>query len=438
MRFEVRATAEGALKMLATQPIDLVITDFLLPRIDGLDLVSQIHEIDPNLPVLVVSHVNAVAQAVEAMRRGAYDYVLKPVTPQDIGMRVHRAIRFSEILRRNSVYERRLNQEVGMGELVGVSPSFHRLTKQIQEAANVRSTVLIQGETGTGKGLIAKAIHDASPERGKPFQIIDCATVPEGMVESELFGHVKGAFTGAVVDKPGLIELANGGTVFLDEIGELPLSLQAKLLRLLEDGEVRPVVGTRVKRVDLRVVAATNQDLEERVQAGSFRKDLYFRLAVVTIQVPPLRKRIEDLPVIARCLAERCGREMGKPQVGLEASAIEELTAYSWPGNVRELRNVIERAVMLAKRDGITVDLIRSLLRPPFDERAEGATPEETHADLKYMDAKHRVLEEFTRRYLRAKLAIYDGVITKAADSAGIPRQHFARLMKRYLGHGEE
>ncbi len=432
LRLEVRATAEGALQALATQPIDVVITDFVLPGIDGLDLVSQVQEIDPNLPVLVVTRVNTVAHAVEAMRRGAYDYLLKPVNPQDLGMRVHRAIRLSEILRRNSAYERRLNQETGVGQLVGVSPAFHRLTREIQEAAQVRSTVLIQGETGTGKGLIAKAIHETSPERTKPFQVIDCATVPEGMVESELFGHVKGAFTGAVADKPGLIELANGGTVFLDEIGELPLGLQAKLLRVLEDSELRPLGGTRVKHVDIRVVAATNQDLEEKVRAGSFRKDLYFRLAVVNIHVPPLRKRIEDLPVIARRLTEQCGKEMGKPHVRLETSAVEELSAYPWPGNVRELRNVIERAVILAKRDGITGETIRSLLHP----LSVGGDSEQQAAclDLKYMDAKRRVIEDFTRRYLRSKLAIHDGVISKAAESSGIPRQHFALLMKRYLG----
>ncbi len=438
LQLEVRATAEGALKALETQPIDLIITDYILPGIDGLDLVSQMQDVDPNVPVLVVTRVNAVAHAVEAMRRGAYDYLLKPVNPQDLGMRVHRAIRFSEILRRNAAYERRLNQEASIGQLVGVGPSFHRLHQEIREAAHVRATVLIQGETGTGKGLIAQAIHEASAERTKPFQVIDCATVPEGMVESELFGHVRGAFTGAIADKPGLIELANGGTVFLDEIGELPLPLQAKLLRVLEDGEVRPVGGTRVKRVDLRVVAATNQDLEEKVRAGTFRKDLYFRLAVISIRVPPLRKRLEDLPAIARRLTEQCGREMGKPYLRLDPSAIERLCAYSWPGNVRELRNVVERAVMLTKRESIVGETVQAILQASGDTTTSLATPLHPHPELKYMEAKQRVVADFTRDYLQAKLAAHDGVISKAAESCGIPRQHFALLMKRYLGAEEK
>ncbi len=436
LQLEVRATAEGALKALETQPIDLVLTDYVLPGMDGLDLVNQIQEIDPYLPVLVVTRVNAVAHAVEAMRRGAFDYILKPVNPQDLGMRLHRAIRFSEILRRNTAYERRLTQQTQFGELVGSSPAFQRITQSIVEAAQVRSTVLIQGETGTGKGLIAKAIHDASAERDKPFQIIDCATVPEGMVESELFGHVRGAFTGAVADKPGLFELANGGTVFLDEIGELPLALQAKLLRVLEENELRPVGGTRVKRVDLRVIAATNQNLEDKVRNGSFRKDLYFRLAVITIRVPPLSKRLEDLPVIARRLIEVVGREMGKSDVRLDASAMEELSRYPWPGNVRELRNVLERAVMLAQHETISAGDVGALLQVPLRD-------EPSHVDhvslmaLPYMEAKRREVEDFTKRYLRAKLALHDGVITKAAESSGIPRQHFALLMKRFLGQNE-
>ncbi|TAJ28234.1 MAG: sigma-54-dependent Fis family transcriptional regulator, partial [Nitrospirae bacterium] len=252
MQIEVRATAEGALRLLGEQPVDLVITDMVLPGIDGLDLVSQIQEIDRNLPVLVVTRMSGVHTAVDAMRRGAYDYLLKPVRPGDLGMRLHRAIRMSEILRRNSAFERSLRHDMQAGNLVGASEAFQKVMRRIGEAAQVRSTVLITGETGTGKGLIARAIHEQSRERDKPFQVIDCATVPEGMVESELFGHVRGAFTGAVSDKPGLIELADGGSVFLDEIGELPLPLQTKLLRVLEENEVRPVGGTRVKRVDMR------------------------------------------------------------------------------------------------------------------------------------------------------------------------------------------
>jgi len=253
-------------------------------------------------------------------------------------------------------------------------------------------------------------------------------------VESELFGHVRGAFTGAIADKPGLIEIANGGTVFLDEIGELPLPLQTKLLRVLEDSEVRPVGGTRVKRVDMRFVAATNQDLEEKVRSGTFRKDLYYRLAVVVIRLPPLREHREDIPVVARHLLAKFGREMGKPRCYFASSALEELTAYAWPGNVRELRNVVERSVMLATGETITGAEITRLLPTA---RKTGASGEEAqYSNLPYMEAKKKALADFTSAYLQSKLAIHEGNITKAAEASSIPRQHFSLLLKRYLGRG--
>ncbi|HJU03955.1 MAG TPA: sigma-54 dependent transcriptional regulator [Nitrospiraceae bacterium] len=430
VELEVRSTAEGALQLLGERPIDLVLTDMVLPGMSGLDLVSQIQTIDRNLPVLVITHMAGIQTAVDAMRRGAYDYIVKPVNPTDLGMRLHRAIRISEILRRNSAFERIMRQDSQAGSLVGTSKAFQAIVRQIREAAHVRSTVLISGETGTGKGLIARAIHEQSRERDKPYQVIDCATIPEGMVESELFGHVRGAFTGAVADKPGLIELADGGTVFLDEIEDLPLPLQSKLLRVLEDNEVRRVGGTQVKRVDMRFLAATNQELEDKIRRGTFRKDLYYRLAVIVIRVPPLRERVEDIPVIARHLLAQFGREMGKSHCYFDASAISALTGYAWPGNVRELRNVVERAVMLATEEALTRSDVETLLPSGKKNSLEmGAA----YASLPYMDAKAKALDEFTRAYLKAKLSMHDGHITRAAEDSGIPRQHFSLLMKRYL-----
>jgi len=431
---EVRPTAEGALKLLSEQAVDLVLTDMVLPGMDGLDLVSRIQVIDRNLPVLVVTRMNTVPMAVEAMRRGAFDYVVKPVTPEALGMRLHRAIRISEILRRHAVYEQAALQEVEANSLVGVSPAFELVMRRIQEAARVRSTVLITGETGTGKGMIARAIHQQSPERERPFQVIDCTSMPEGMMESELFGHVRGAFTGAIADKPGLIELANGGTVFLDEIGELPLVLQAKLLRVLEENEVRPVGGTRVRRVDMRFVAATNQNLEERVREGRFRRDLYYRLAVLSIPVPPLRERRTDIPIMARHLLLRLAREMGRARCHFEEEAVEALVAYGWPGNGRELRNVIERAVMLTADNTIRASDVRALLPQREGNEADEA---QGFGTLSYAEAKEQAIAVFTKAYLRAKLAQCGGVITKAAENSGIPRQHFSLLMKRFLGTEE-
>jgi DNA-binding NtrC family response regulator len=429
---EVRATAEGAIELLKERAVDLVLTDMMLPGMSGLDLVSRIQTIDPNLPVLVVTRINTVSQAVDAMRRGAFDYVLKPVNADDLGVRLHRAIRISEILRRHAVYEQHDRQDYEANSLVGVSPTFERIVRDIRDAAQTHSTVLITGETGTGKGLIARAIHQRSADQHRPFQVIDCTTVPEGMMESELFGHVRGAFTGAISDKPGLIELANGGTVFFDEIGELPLLLQAKLLRVIEDNEVRPVGGTRVRRVDMRFIAATNRNLETRVRDGSFRKDLYYRLAVVMISVPPLRERREDIPVIARHLLGKLSRELGNGRCHFDEGALEGLSRYSWPGNGRELRNVVERAVMMVSTDTITAHDIQALL-PREDENSPSADGSAI-LSLPYVEAKDLTIEQFTKTYLRTKLAEHRGVITKAAESSGIPRQHFSLLMKRFLG----
>lgn len=428
---EVRATAEGALDLLNERMVDLVLTDMMLPGMTGIDLVSRIQAIDRNLPVLVVTRMNTVQYAVEAMRRGAFDYILKPVNPEDLETRLHRAIRISEIVRRDAVYEQQSLYESKAGGLVGTSTAHQLITRSIQEAARVRSTVLISGETGTGKGLVARAIHRQSAEHAKPFQVIDCSTIPEGVMESELFGHVRGAFTGAITDKPGLIEMANGGTVFFDEIGELPLPLQAKLLRVLEDNEIRSVGSTRVKRVDMRFIAATNRDLQEQAREGTFRKDLYYRLAVFSIAVPPLRERPEDIPSISRHLLSQFGRELGKRDSYFEPSALEELMRYHWPGNVRELRNVLERAVMLASDSIISGKEIRALLAPLLSDEAVDSGPR--YADLPYMEAKEKALADFTRSYLNAKLDQHDGVITKAADSSQIPRQHFSLLMRKYL-----
>src|SRR5262245_44821186 len=429
---EVRSTAEGALQLLGERGIDLVLTDMVLPGMDGLDLVSRIQRIDPNLPVLVVTRMNAISMAVDAMRRGDFDSVLKPVNAEDLGMRLHRAIRISEVLRRHAVYEQRDRQEFEANSFVGSGVFFEQIMRSIHEAAQVRSTVLITGETGTGKEMIARAIHQQSPEFNRPFQVIDCTTVPDGMMESELFGHVRGAFTGAIAEKPGLIELANGGSVFLDEIGELPLLLQAKLLRVLEESEVRPVGGTRVRRVDMRFIAATNRNLEARVREGTFRKDLYYRLAVVSIRVPPLRERREDIPVIARYLLSQLARSMGKAQCHFDEEAVESLVSYSWPGNGRELRNVVERMVMLATDGIIRARDVRNSL--PQNQAESLASVDPGLARLPYMEAKERTLEEFTKSYLRVKLAQHGGVITKAAEDSGIPRQHFSLLMKRFLG----
>jgi two-component system response regulator AtoC len=433
IEFTVASRAEGALKMLERQEIHLVLTDVRMPGMGGIEFLKRIQAYNVSVPVIMISGMNSIDTAVEAIRHGAFDYITKPINSQVLSARIHRAMRMSEILHQNWALRRMAVSPEGFESLIGVSASFQGLLRTIQEVSTVRSTVLIAGETGTGKELLARAIHDRSPDRDKPYQVVDCTRFPEGMIESELFGHVKGAFTGAIADKMGLLELADGGTVFLDEIGDLPPSLQAKLLRVLEEGEVRAVGGTRSKKVDVRFIAATNQDLEARVARGDFRKDLYYRINVVTLRVPPLRDRKEDIPILARHFLVRFAREFGKTVRDIQPSAVTDLIAYDWPGNIRELRNVIERAVMLCQADRLSQHELATLL--PSSSRSKGATTvgEAEYLHLPYSEAKQKVLEDFTVRYLKGKLAAHDGNVTHAALDSGIPRQHFQQIMKRYF-----
>ncbi len=425
----VAARAEGGLAILDERPIDLIITDVRLPGMSGIEFLQRVQARDRRIPVIVISWVNAVDTAVEAMRHGAFDYIVKPFDKTDMAARIHRAMRMSEILAQFMTAES-VTPILPYKDLVGVSPGCKNVIAMIEAAARVQSTTLIVGETGTGKELIARAIHERSAERGGPFQVVDCTTVSEGTVESELFGHVRGAFTGAVSDKPGLLELGIGGTIFLDEIGDLPLPLQAKLLRVLEEGEVRAVGSVQQKKVNVRFIAATNQDLAERVRRNEFRKDLFFRLNVMVITVPPLRERAQDIPLIARHFIERYAKEFGKYVDDLHPSAVTELVAYPWPGNVRELRNVMERAVMLAKGDRIGRTDVVGLLQ--FAEQAKGPASD-CYIDLPYGKAKEKVLEEFNKRYIQAKLDRHEGNVTHAAMEAGLPRSYFHEIIRKYL-----
>jgi DNA-binding NtrC family response regulator len=433
VEFTVVSRAEGALKALEQEEFHLILADVRMPGIGGIEFLKRVQSLGLSVPVIMISGLTTIDTAVEAIRHGAFDYITKPINAQVLSARIHRAMRMSEILHQNWALRRMAIPREGFESIIGVSPAFQSVLGMVQELAAVRSTVLIVGETGTGKELLARAIHDRSPERDQPYQVVDCTRFPEGMIESELFGHVKGAFTGAVLDKTGLLDLAGGGTVFLDEIGDLPLTLQSRLLRVLEEGEVRPVGGTRSKKVDVRFLAATNQDLEARVVRGEFRKDLFYRLNVVTMRVPPLRDRKEDIPLLARHFLGRFAREFGKPVGDLHPSAVTDLVAYDWPGNIRELRNVIERAVMLCAGDRITHKELAALLPSSAAENGPRSTGEDDYLHLPYSEAKQKVLEAFTLRYIKGKLAAHGGNVTHAAQDSGIPRQHFQQIMKRCL-----
>ncbi|HET8724808.1 MAG TPA: sigma-54 dependent transcriptional regulator [Anaeromyxobacteraceae bacterium] len=349
--YDVRAVSNGedALRELAARDYDLVLTDVRMPRMDGIALLRRALERQPDLTVIVMSAYGSHDSAIEAMKAGAYDYVSKPFKPDEVVLVLRKAEERLRLSREN----RRLRSEIADGRrlenFVGSSPVVQDLLRQVRKVAPTPTTVLLTGESGTGKELVARALHDLSPRAAMPFVAVNCGAIPAELIESELFGHVRGAFTDASRDKKGLAAEADGGTLFLDEIGELPLGLQVKLLRFLEDGQVRRVGDTRSERVDARVVAATARDLGRAVKDGLFREDLFYRLHVVTLRLPPLRERPEDVPALVDHFLSRYARLRPEaPLRGISPGALEVLQGYRWPGNVRELEHAVERAVVLA------------------------------------------------------------------------------------------
>ena len=345
---------EDALNKATHARFDVALLDLHLPGISGIEVLAQLKEQQPELEVLMLTAHSSIETAVEAMRKGAYDYLTKPFRAADLEVHIQKAFEKVQLQRREQQWLRHLSYESPRYRLVGSSTSMRKVIALIEKVAATGSTVLVHGASGTGKELVARALHTNSPRRTRPLVTINCAALQENLLESELFGHEKGAFTGAVAAKPGLVEVAEGGTLFIDEIGEMAPGMQAKLLRVLEDGHYRRVGGTREMNADVRVVAATNRELSEEIKKGQFREDLYYRLNVVSIFLPPLRERPGDIPeLVEHFLATR---QVGPLRSRIDAEALKALTAYSWPGNVRELANVLERAQILAENHVITVE----------------------------------------------------------------------------------
>jgi DNA-binding NtrC family response regulator len=333
---------------------DLVITDLRLPGAPGTDLIAHAHDV----PVLIMTSYASVRSAVESMQLGAVDYIAKPFDHDELLMTVERVLKQRRLARQNEVLKQDLSREYPVGGMIGHCPAMQEVFARIRKVAPTDTTVLILGESGTGKELVARAVHEASHRSEAPIIAVNCAAIPEGLIESELFGHEKGAFTGAVGSHTGLVEAADGGTLFLDEIGELPLETQARLLRVLQEGEVRRVGATKSKHVDVRLIAATNRDLKQAVSDGQFRSDLYFRLNVMEIHLPPLRERGEDVVELARALLAKTCLRLNRPPARFAPESLERIKSYGWPGNVREMENVLERAVILAETDLITPELL--------------------------------------------------------------------------------
>jgi DNA-binding NtrC family response regulator len=431
---EARDESEALLALRQARP-SVVLTDLKLPTGDGFGVLRAAKEVDPELQVVVMTAYGGIQDAVSAMKDGAMDFLAKPVDPDHLLLMVERALAQRRVLTENLLLKEELAERRGAPRIIGEDPGLRLVSQQLHRAAGTDATVLLEGESGTGKELFARALHALSPRADGPFVAINCAAIPETLLETELFGHEKGAFTGATARKPGRFELAHRGTLFLDEIGELPLALQAKILRALEEKRFERVGGTQSLTVDVRVVAATNRNLKQRVAERQFREDLYFRLSVFPVQIPPLRDRPGDILILAQHFVEKFAREVNKPSISLSPVAMDELRAYAWPGNVRELQNCIERAVILCEADSILPrHLNLSFAKPATPAAAEPATDPWDAIDLSgtMAEALARVSGEVERRKLVESLKASNGNKARVADALHLPYKALLVKLRQY------
>jgi two-component system response regulator HydG len=410
---DVRCARGGreAIELVSAELPDLVLTDLRMEQVDGFDVLKAVQELDAAVPVVVMTAFGGIETAIEAIKRGAYHYLVKPFSMAEVLLLVERALKESTLRSENALLRRATRAPGGPDGLVGSSACMRELRSLLEQLDGSSAPVLITGESGTGKELVSRALHDRSLRRDKPFVAVNCTTLPEALLESELFGHVRGAFSGATVSRRGLFVEADGGTLFLDEIGDMPPPLQAKMLRVIQDGELRPVGSDTVRRVDVRIIAATNQDLERRVAEGQFRRDLFFRLNVLAIRVPPLRERPEDLPALVEHFVARArARNPAARALRFGPAVLEALAQHGWPGNVRELENLVERLVLLSRGEEIgTEDLDRWAPfgggeRSPLEVAQERLVP----------------LRELENAYISWVIARCGGSKTKAAEVLGI------------------
>jgi DNA-binding NtrC family response regulator len=428
--YEITTAADGAraLSLVAAQEFDVVVTDLRMPGADGFEVLRAVKARAPDTEVVMMTAFATVQDAVSAMKQGAYDYLEKPFDPDDASLVVARALERRRLRARSETRAPEAEGVQAFHNLLGKSAAMLEVYRLLEQAAKLDITVLLGGETGTGKELAARAIHYHSARKERRFVPVNCGALPGELVESELFGHAKGSFTGAATAKPGLFEEAEGGTLFLDEIGELPLQIQVKLNRALQEKEIRRVGDNRPTAVDVRVIAATHRDLKAEVAAGRFREDLFYRVNVFPVRLPPLRERRDDVPLLVSHLLEKHAHALRRELDGVEPDAMSVLAGYPWPGNVRELENAIERAVAVCAGRLVTA----KDLPEEITGRQEGAIPGDVLATMPYREAVDLARDRVSRDYLAALLRSHEGNVTRAAQQAGMERESLHRLLKRY------
>jgi two-component system response regulator AtoC len=426
---EQATSGDAALSRLGEESPDLLIIDVRMPGTSGLEVTRIVHEKYPSLPIIVMTAFGSIETAVEAIHEGAFDFISKPMNLAELKKTVSRALVQRALQRRAEMSNGGDDENPQqLGKIIGKSPPMLEVYKTVARVAPTKSTVLILGESGTGKELIAQAIHQHSPRANRPFVAVDCGALTETILESELFGHVRGAFTGALADKKGVFEEAQGGTCFLDEIGGISANMQARLLRVLQEHEIRRVGGKDWVKVDVRVLAATNHNLGEAVSKGDFRQDLYYRLDVVTIHLPPLRERVEDIPLLARHFLQHYTQESGKSITAISNKAMELLSAYSWPGNIRELENAIEQAVALSYQSILTPDDLPETVRD--HGIAKSFQIDSPNEQFLFPDTP--TLEEVKKRYVLHVLKRNQGNVSRSARVLNIDRRSLYRMLARF------
>jgi two-component system response regulator AtoC len=421
------ASGEKAIQLLDAEKFDIVVADLFLPDSNGIDILKTVKGNSPQTEVILITGHASAETAVKAMKEGAFDYITKPLNFEELQIILTKAAEKHQLLNENVYLRKQLRDKYGFANIIGNSPAMQKVFSRMRRIIGTESTVLILGESGTGKEIVAKAIHFNGPRKDKPFIAVNCAAIPESLLESELFGHLKGSFTGAIRDKIGKFEAANFGTIFLDEIGTMPMHLQTKLLRVLQEQEVEKVGSTKPVKLDVRVISATNINLEEEVKKGNFREDLFYRLNVIPIVIPPLRSRVEDILPLTKHFIEKCCKEMKRPVMTVSKEVLQTMELYLWPGNVRELENVVERVVALTDGNSITLQDL------PANIREQAMTKvTERGVDLT------RTINEIEKQMITEALSLTKGVKAQAAAMLKLNRTTLVEKMRRLGINGGE